>query len=204
MSRTDPAVDAYIEKAPDFARPILEKIRKIFHRADPRIEETVRWSAPHFDHKGMLGGMAAFKKHVSFGFWKAPLMRDPKKLFVGGGAQSSFAIKVEKLSDLPPERVLVAYVKEAVELNEKGVKTPKKKAPPKKAPRVPADLAAALKKNARARAAFEGFSPSHRREYVEWIEEAKRDETRAKRLKTTLEWLAEGKPRNWKYMKKRP
>jgi uncharacterized protein YdeI (YjbR/CyaY-like superfamily) len=64
---------------------------------------------------------------------------------------------------------------------------------------VPQDLKSALARNAKARAAFEGFSPSHRREYVEWIEDAKRDDTRRKRLATAIEWMGEGKPRNWKY-----
>jgi len=144
--------------------------------------------------------MAVFKKHVTFGFWKSRLMDDFDKLFQRGPKSSPMGARVESLADLPAKNVLVAYVREAKRLNDEGVKEPVR-AKPKRSPDVdvPLDLTAALKKNAKAKKAFEAFSPSHKREYVEWITEAKRDETRAKRLATTLEWLVEGKHRNWKY-----
>jgi len=193
-------LDAYVAKSPEYARPILVKIRDAFHAGCPELEEKIKWGHASFEYKGMLGGMAVFKKHVTFGFWKSRLMDDFDKLFQRGPKSSPMGARVESLADLPAKNVLVAYVREAKRLNDEGVKEPVR-AKPKRSPDVdvPPDLTAALKKNAKAKKAFEAFSPSHKREYVEWITEAKRDETRAKRLATTLEWLVEGKHRNWKY-----
>ena len=201
MKNTDARVDAYIGKAPAYARPILTKLRKLAHRAHPAIEENIKWGTPTFEHKGIVMGMAAFRKHVAFGYWKAKAMRDPEKLFQGDAKASPFAIKVATVKDLPADKVLVAYTKEAVALNEAGVKMGKPK--PRAAPTAPADLTAALKKNKKAAASFKAFSLSNKREYVEWITEAKREATREKRLAQAIEWMAEGKPRNWKYVKKR-
>jgi len=200
MGKKTKEVDAFIAKAPEYARPILVKIREAFHEGCPEIEEKIKWGCPSFEYKGMLGGMASFKKHVTLGFWKSRLMDDFDKLFQRGPRSSPMGARVESIKDLPSKKVLIAYVKAAKRLNDEGLKEPKRAAP-KRSPRVdvPVDLKAALAKNAKARTAFEGFSPSHKREYVEWIVEAKREETRAKRLKTTLEWLTEGKRRNWKY-----
>ena len=193
-------LDAYVAKSPEYARPILVKIRDAFHAGCPELEEKIKWGHASFEYKGMLGGMAVFKKHVTFGFWKSRLMDDFDKLFQRGPKSSPMGARVESLADLPAKNVLVAYVREAKRLNDEGVKEPVR-AKPKRSPDVdvPPDLTAALKKNAKAKKAFEAFSPSHKREYVEWITEAKRDETRAKRLATTLEWLVDGKHRNWKY-----
>lgn len=196
-------IDAYIAKSADFAKPILRKIRKLFHQGCPQLEEQIKWGCPHFDYKGMLGGMAAFKNHVSFGFWKSRLMSDPKKLFATGPKASMCVIKAGAPADLPPDRVFIQYVKEAAALNDADVKAPRTPAKTRKQPRTPADLTAALKKNAKARATFAAFSPGHKREYVTWLTEAKRDETRRKRLATAIEWMADGKPRNWKYMPKK-
>ena len=200
MGQRTREVDAFIAKQPEYARPILAKIRDAFYDGCPGIEEKIKWGYPSFEYKGMLGGMASFKKHVTFGFWKSRLMDDFDKLFQRGPRSSPMGARVESLKDLPSKKVLVAYVKEAKRLNDEGLKEPKRAAP-KRSPKVdvPADLKALLAKNAKARATFEGFSPSHKREYVEWIVEAKRDATRSKRLKTTLEWLVEGKHRMWKY-----
>lgn len=200
----NPKVDAYVAKAPGFARPILAKIREAFHAGCPGIEEKIKWGAPSFEWKGMLGGMAAFKQHVSFGFWKSRLMPDFEKAFGRPGRASAMGARVERLADLPPKRILVAFVREARRLNEAGVREPKRAAA-KPRPRlaVPADLAAALARDAKARRFFDGLTPSHRREYLEWILEAKRPETRAKRLATTVEWLAAGRRRNWKYERPR-
>jgi len=193
-------LDAYVAQSPEYARPILVKIRDAFHAGCPELEEKIKWGHASFEYKGMLGGMAVFKKHVTFGFWKSRLMDDFDKLFQRGPKSSPMGARVESLADLPAKNVLVAYVREAKRLNDEGIKEPVR-AKPKRSPDVdvPPDLTAALKKNAKAKKAFEAFSPSHKREYVEWITEAKRDETRAKRLATTLEWLVEGKHRNWKY-----
>lgn len=201
MPKQSPQVDAYIAKAAEFARPILEKIRALFHQACPEIEETMKWSFPHFECQGIVGSMAAFKAHASFGFWKGSLMKDPKKLFQKVGDTSMNAMRVESLADLPPDKVILAYIKEAVALNKEGVKVERPKPTPKKELQVPDDVMAALKKNKKALATFEGFSPSQKREYVEWIAEAKQEATRQKRIATALDWLAEGKSRHWKYQK---
>ncbi|HJU86070.1 MAG TPA: YdeI/OmpD-associated family protein [Gemmatimonadota bacterium] len=190
----DPRVDAYIERSAEFARPILTRLREIVHAACPEAKETIKWGAPYFDHRGPLCGMAAFKRHCAFVFWKDTLVvENPSDEAMGQLG------RIESLSDLPPKKTLMAWLKKAARLNEEGVKAPRSVRPPKPPVKVPADLERALKKNGRARAAFEAFSPSHRREYVEWIEEARREETRGKRLAKAIEWMAEGKPRHWKY-----
>jgi uncharacterized protein YdeI (YjbR/CyaY-like superfamily) len=203
MRRTSPEFDAYIAKSAEFARPILKRIRRLFHRASPRIEETIKWGFPHFEYKGMVGSMAAFKQHVSFGFWKGKLLSDPHKLFAVMGKTTMSMSKITDASQLPADRILLEYIREAVALNEQGVKLPPWKKPARKQElEIPDDLVRALKANKKAGATFEGFSPSHKREYVEWITEAKQEETRTKRLVTAIEWMTQGKPRNWKYMKK--
>ena len=194
MGTRDPRVDAYIEKSADFAKPILERLREIVHSAVPGAEETIKWGAPYFDYKGPICGMVAFKRHCAFVFWKDSLVVDnPSDEAMGQLG------RIESLDDLPPEKTLNAWLRKAVELNEAGVKAPRTARPPKPPVEVPADLKKALAKNPRARAAFEAFSASHRREYVEWIEEARREETRRKRLATAIEWMAGGKSRHWKY-----
>jgi len=178
-------------------------VRKLYHKACPLIEETIRWGWPTFVYKGLVGGMAAFKTHVRLGFWKARLLSDPVGLLSGTGTTMS-AVKVTSLADLPPDRVLVDYIREAVALNEHGVKAPRAKKAPKPPPKAPDDLLKALKKNKKALATFEAFSPSNKREYIDWLTEAKQEATRRQRLAQAIEWMAEGKPRNWKYnMKKR-
>jgi uncharacterized protein YdeI (YjbR/CyaY-like superfamily) len=197
MGKKDPRIDAYIAKSAPFARPILKHLRELVHKGCPGVEETVKWSAPHFDyHGGPLAGMAAFKAHCAFGFWKGSLI-----LPGSSDAMGQFG-RITSLSDLPADRVMIGYVRKAARLNEEGVKVPRPVKQVKKDIPMPPDLTAALKKNARARATFDGFSPSHKRDYLEWITDAKGAETRTKRLKTATEWMAEGKPRNWKYMKR--
>lgn len=204
MSRSlDPRIDAYIAKAADFAQPILRHLRECVHRGCPETTESIKWSVPHFDYAGgILCGMAAFKAHCTFGFWHQG-MNEILGVHAGksGTAMGSFG-RITKLSDLPDDRTLIRFIKAAAKLNESG--TPSRPRPAATGARkelaVPADLAAALKKNRAAAKTFADFSPSHRKEYIEWITEAKREETRAKRLATTLEWLAEGKSRNWQYI----
>jgi len=200
MGQRTREVDAYIAGAPEYARPILTRIRAAFHAGCPALEERLKWGVPSFEYKGLLGGMAAFKKHVTFGFWKSRLMEDYHRVFSGAPRASMMGARVVTLGDLPPRGVLVAYVKEAKRLNDDGVKEPRL-ARPRGTGRVtvPADLEQALAANGKARAVFRGFPPSARREYVEWLTEAKREETRARRLRTAVEWLAKGKRRNWKY-----
>jgi uncharacterized protein YdeI (YjbR/CyaY-like superfamily) len=198
MPTVDPRIDAYIEKSAEFAKPILTHIRKLVHKACPDITETMKWSFPHFDHKGTVCSMASFKQHCAFGFWKQTLL-EQDALPAEKTAMGSFG-RITSVKDLPPDNVMIGLIHQAVELNEKGIKVAKKPVE-KKEVVVPKDLTSALSKNKAAKAAFENFSNSHKREYVAWIEEAKTEETRNKRLATTVEWLAEGKSKNWKYEK---
>jgi uncharacterized protein YdeI (YjbR/CyaY-like superfamily) len=199
MGKKNSVVDAYIANAPEFARPILNHLRAVVHEACPEVEEDMKWSRPCFLYKGMFCGMSAFKEHCAFGFWKGKLIvdKDGKK---AGDAWGMFR-HITKVSDLPPKKQLTEYIKQAKKLNDDGVKAPlrvKKKEHPELV--VPDDLAKALKRNKAAAATFEKFSPSNKREYVAWITEAKAEATRSRRLETAIEWMAEGKPRNWKYM----
>ena len=199
-SKGNPQVDAYISKAPEFAKPILSHLRELVHIASPDVEETMKWSRPHFYHKGMMCGMSAFRQHCSFGFWLyEQIVGDEATSSTEGDGMGQFG-KLTSLADLPSDKKIIAYVKKAAALNEAGVK---RAAPPRpKEPRelvVPDVVTNALKKNKKAQAAFEAFSYSHKKEYVEWITEAKRDETRDKRIETMMQWLVEGKSRHWKY-----
>lgn len=203
-SGMSPEVDAYIDQAAPFAQPILKKIRMLFHKSSPNVQETMKWSFPHFEYKGLLGSMAAFKSYVGFGFWKGGLMQDPAGLFAGVGKTSMSALKVAELSDLPPEKVLMPYFREAVELNENDIKAPRPERTEKKPPlRPPKSFMDALKKNRKALGTFEGLPPSHKREYIEWITEAKLEVTRDRRIVTAIEQLEDGKSRHWKYEKSR-
>ena len=195
---TDKRVDAYIAKSADFAKPILEYIRAVVHEGCPEAEETIKWGFPHFMYKGILCSMAAFKQHCALHFWRGDSVIEAKDN-KSDEAMGQFG-RIASVKDLPPKRVLLTYVKKAAENKDSGVKPAKPRpAPAKKELVIPDFLSAALKKNKKAQAAFEAFSYSHRKEYVEWITEAKTDETRQRRLATALEWLAEGKSRNWKY-----
>jgi uncharacterized protein YdeI (YjbR/CyaY-like superfamily) len=198
MPKKNPKVDAYIADAAGFARPILKHLRKVVHVGCPGVEETIKWGFPHFVYNGNIAGMAAFKAHCSFGFWKGALIFGPEKAEERDG-MGQFG-RITRIADLPDEKTLIGYVRQAAHLNEAGIKAPRAAKPkPRPAPKVPNDLAAALAKNAQARQIFEIFSRSKQREYVEWVTEAKRKETRQQRIATSIEWLAEGKSRNWKY-----
>lgn len=197
MGSRDPRVDAYIAKSREFARPILTHIRDVVHAACPEVEEAMKWSMPHFMYHGMLCGMAAFREHCSLGFWKAALLM--KEDARSRDAMGQFGC-IRSVDDLPSRTTLTRYVKAAMRLNETGETVPRR-AKPARPVRVPTELRAALTRHPEARAAFERFSPSHRREYAEWILEAKRPETRERRVATAIEWIAEGKSRNWKYVR---
>jgi uncharacterized protein YdeI (YjbR/CyaY-like superfamily) len=196
MTTTDPRIDAYIARQADFARPILERLRAVVHEACPGVEETLKWSMPTFLYGGaILASMAAFKQHASFGYWKhADVMGEG----VERDGMGSYG-RMSSVKDLPAKKTLVADLKRAMQLNVDKVKPARKATAPKPPMEAPADLVAALAKNAKARKTFDGFPPSAQRDYIEWIVEAKREETRTKRLAQTVEWLAEGKRRNWKY-----
>lgn len=203
MSRpSDPRIDAYIAQSADFAQPILRRLRAWVREGCPQVTETIKWSAPHFEHAGgILCGMMAFKAHCAFGFWHQGMAKVLGKHGAkGDDAMGSFG-RITSLDDLPDKKTFVRFVREAAKLNESGA--PARPRPvagrAKKELPVPADLAAALKQNKTAAKTFAGFAPSHRKEYIEWVTEAKREETRQKRLAITIAWLTEGKSRNWKY-----
>ena len=200
MGKKDPRVDAYIAKSPDFAKPILTYLREVIHQGCPDVVETMKWSSPNFDYHGIMVGCAAFKQHAVLGFWKAPLLKldgTPVSTEMESGA-GQFG-KLTSIKDLPARSKLVKLVKDAAKLNEAGVTMPRAPRRPQ-AVQVPPELTKALHKNAKARAVFAAFPPSHRREYVQWIVEAKTEETRQRRLSQAIEWIAEGKQRNWKYV----
>lgn len=197
MGTKDPRVDAYIEKSAEFAKPILTRLRAEVHAACPDVTEELKWSHPHFNYKGMFVGMAAFKAHCICNFWKGSLVIGPDSKRADAWGHLG---RITSLDDLPSTNVMAGYVKKAMELNDKGVTVKRKKPKAAAKPvRVPVDLAVALKKNKNVHAVFAGFSPSHRREYIEWITEAKAADTRARRVAQAITWMAEGKSRNWKY-----
>ncbi len=197
----EPRIDDYIEKSADFAKPILTRIRSIVHKHCPEVEEKIKWGMPCFDYRGgPMCQMAAFKKHCAFGFWKAKLISGLQDMDVAQEAMGSMG-KLSSVSDLPDEKVLAGYIHEAMLLNEKGITVKAPKTAEKKELVIPKELEEALKTNMPARETFERFSPSHKREYAEWIAGAKTEATRQRRLETALEWLSEGKIRDWKYKK---
>jgi uncharacterized protein YdhG (YjbR/CyaY superfamily) len=195
VGKKDPRVDAYVASANSFARPILKKLRAWMHKHCPDCVETIKWSAPHFEYKDkMYGGMSAFKEHCAFGFWH-PMMRRNDNSLEGMG---SFG-KIRSLADLPPEGHFATMAQEAMKLTDENVKPPAKPKKKRETLVVPADLKAALAKSKKAAATFDAFSYSHKKEYIQWISEAKREETRAARLKQAVAMMAEGKQRHWKY-----
>lgn len=202
MPTLDPRVDAYIDRSADFARPILLHIRKLVHKACPDVKETMKWSFPHFDYKDqMMCSMASFKAHVAFGFWKQSLMENAA-FPAEKTAMGSFG-RLTSLKDLPDDKTMKKLIGDAMKLNDAGVKVKRAfVSKDRKELIVPDVLLEALAKHERAAETFNNFPYSCRREYVDWITEAKTDATRDKRLVTTIEWLAEGKRRNWKYEKK--
>jgi len=202
----DKRVDAYIAKAAPFAQPVLTHLRMLIHKACPDVVEEIKWGRPFFVYRGtIVGNMSAFKEHCSFGFWGAEIgkvLREDGVVLEGGMGSLG---RITGVKDLPTDKKMLGYLRQAVALIDSGrgetvmavarrvVKAPK---PPVEAP---AEFTAALKKNKAANKAFEAFSPSCKREYVEWIAEAKRPETRERRIAQAMEWIAEGKQRNWKY-----
>ena len=201
MEKYDSRVDAYIEKAAGFAKPILLHIRLLVHGVAPQVIETIKWGAPFFDYKGPVCQMAAFKQHCAFGFWKATSLNDPHGLINAGEAAAGSFGKLTSLSDLPSDEILADFINQAIMLNEAGVKGNMKTAPtwPKTEIAMPDYFAEALANEPQALATFENFSPSNKKDYLVWITEAKTEATREKRMATAIQWLAEGKSRHWKY-----
>jgi uncharacterized protein YdeI (YjbR/CyaY-like superfamily) len=203
----NPRVDAYINKAKPFAQPIMEHLRELVHKACPNVEETIKWSRPFFEYRGaILGNMSAFKEHCSFGFWGeeiGAILREAGVIQDGGMGSLG---RITSVKDLPTDKALLGFIRQATGFIDRGEYTSpiaarknKVVKAPKASVETPAEFTAALKKEKKAAAVFAAFSPSCKREYVEWIADAKRPETRDKRIATAIEWIAEGKQRNWKY-----
>jgi len=205
MIKKDKRIDAYIAKAQPFAQPILKKLRELIHTGNPDVQETIKWGMPSFDYKGPFCSFAAFKQHAVFGFWKYKLIKDPNgylgEIFNKGGTSMGNLGRMTALKDLPPDKFIIDFVKQAKKLNDDGVKLPPRAAQPKKEIIVPSYFTTTLRKNKKALAVFENFSPSSKKDYVEWITGAKTETTRNERLKIAVQWLSEGKRRNWKYEK---
>jgi hypothetical protein len=200
---TDPRIDAYLADQVEWARPILEHLRELIHQADPDVVETIKWGAPSFEHKGILAVMAAMKTHAMFLLWKGELIPEVKNLYGSrfGESMGTFG-RITRLDDLPPDEKLVDWIRQAVALNEQGVKLPQRARESKPEVATPDELIAGLEANEAARITYEGFPLSKKRDYVEWLTEAKTEATRQKRLQQAIEWMAEGKSRMWKYERK--
>ena len=206
MPSYDPRIDAYIAKSAGFTQPVLQHLRELIHEVCPAVEETMKWSMPHFEYYGLMCGFAAFTRHCSFGFWKAALLADPHGVLHAAGETSmgSFG-KITGLRDLPSDIILKALIRDAMRLNEQDIGV----APTERASRVkrpplpePGYFTERLAQHPPAKATWDGFPPSHRREYLEWITGAKTEPTREKRLAQTIQQLAEGKRRDWKYVRR--
>ena len=193
----DPRIDDYIERAQPFARPIIRHLRALVQRTCPEVEETLRWSMPSFSYKGkILCQMAAFKAHASFGFWQreqagAVTLDDQ-------AAMGQFG-RLSSVDDLPDDATLAGMIVKAMAAIDAGVTAPRSIKSAKPPPVPSPDFTVAMAAVPAARATFDGFPPGQQREYVEWIDTAKRAETRASRIEQAVAWLAEGKRRNWKY-----
>ncbi|MCC8424091.1 YdeI family protein [Mucilaginibacter sp. UR6-11] len=202
MEQYDHRIDEYIGKKAAFAQPILKHLRALMHSVSPQITETIKWGHPFFEYKGTLANMAAFKEHCVFGFWNSTAINDPYGVMQRPGEKEAAGNfdRITKLSDLPSDEILKDFILQGIALKDNNYKPSAKKASVPKAPiEMPDYFAAALADNQKALAIFQDFSPSCKREYLEWITEAKTDATRQKRIETALEWIGEGKTRNWKY-----
>lgn len=189
----DKRVDLYIAKAQPFARPILNHFRTLIHKACPEVQETIKWGFTAFDYKGPFCTMAAFKHYVVFGFWKSSLLDNPR---------ARLGRKFSSLNDLPSDKIILSFLKQAKTLNDRGVKVQQRKKlnKPKRLV-VPSYLLKALKTNPKAQKTFQAFSYSNKKEYIEWLTDAKTAETRTRRLDQAIAWIAQGKSRNWKYQR---
>lgn len=204
MGKKDKRIDAIIEKSQPFAKPILQHLRKLIHEGCPEVEETIKWGMPFFDYKGPFINIASFKEHAVFGFWKYSLLKDPKGYLgeiknKGGEAMGNLG-RITSLKDLPPDKIILDFIKQAKKLNDDGIKLPSKEKKPVKTLKVPLEFVAALRSNKKANLHFEKFSQSQKNEYISWITEAKTEATKEKRMEQAVEWISEGKIRNWKYI----
>ncbi|TCD11131.1 hypothetical protein EZ449_06450 [Pedobacter frigidisoli] len=194
-------VDQYIINSAEFFIPILDHLRNLIHKADARIEERMKWSMPFFELKGPICHIAAFKNHCAFGFWKGALMNDAYGIFKDEATMGKLG-KITSFEDLPADEILIAYIQQAIQLNEDGIKLPAKpKTNQKPDIKVPDYFIEALQEDSKAMAVFQNFTPSKKKDYILWLEEAKTEATKQKRLLQSLEWIADGKSRMWKYEK---
>ncbi|WP_345950925.1 DUF1801 domain-containing protein [Mucilaginibacter sp. PAMB04274] len=202
MPSCNPQHDAYIGKAADFAKPILIHLRELVHQSCPEIEETIKWSMPFFECKGAVCNMASFKQHCAFGFWKGSLLTDPHNLLsVKDNNAMGQLGRITAVTDMPSAEILIAYIREAVALNEKGVKVVKGKPAEKAELLIPDYFVDFLKDHPKAETQFNQYAYSHKKEYLEWITGAKTEATRLKRMQSAVALLSEGKSKNWKYQK---
>ncbi len=203
MASHDPRIDAYLERAEEFAQPVLEHLRAIVHATCPNVEETIKWGFPHFMHAGsILCSMAAFKQHVAFGFWKGKLIDGIEPVDPDQSAMGQFG-RLRRIDDLPGKRSLAGFIRQAMKLNEQGTRQPlSKRSTRSRAVSMPPELAAGLARSRRSREHFEKLPPGQQREYLEWIAEGKQVATRKRRSEQAIDWLSDGKPRNWRYMRK--
>ena len=204
MATKDKRIDAYIAKAQPFAQPVMKKLRELVHKACLDVTETIKWGMPSFEYKGPMFGFAGFKQHCAAMFWKSKLLNDPnghlkERANKGGEAMGNMG-RMTSIKDLPPDKSIIDFIKQHMKLNEEGIKI-EKKPKPKKELLIPKELITALNKNKKAKETFENFSASNKREYADWISEAKTEATKSKRLTEAVQWMSEGKPRLWKYMK---
>lgn len=203
--KSDKRIDTYIARSAEFAQPILMYLRKTIHKACPDVTETVKWGFPHFEFHGILCSMAAFKQHCAFTFWKGSLIQDSSGFLEKESRTAMGHLgRITSLKDLPPQAKLVRLIREAMRLNREGVRkeNPARVKPGTRQLRIPAFLSKALRRDAEIWAAWQGFSYSHQKEYIEYISEAKTEETRERRLLKTLEQIREKKSLNWKYTKR--
>ncbi len=203
MEKSDKEVTAYIAKSADFAKPILKHLRQLVNKNCPEVEEAIKWGIPHFDYKGdFMCVMASYKNHCSFSFLKAELMKDPR-LKEGKNLKpiQRFMGKISSVDELPSDKEFIKLLKEAMTLNEKGLKLPVRESTKPTNIEVPDYFAEKLKSNPKTKKVFEGSSPSFRKNYLTWIIDAKTEVTRNKRIEQSLEWIAEGKDRFWQYKK---
>jgi uncharacterized protein YdeI (YjbR/CyaY-like superfamily) len=205
MSAYNKSIDAYIAKSAGFAQPILNHLRELIHTTCPDVEEKMKWSMPFFDYKGeMMCHMASFKQHCAFGFWKGAIMKDPVLRETAAAEEAMGHLgRITSLKDLPSDKKITSWIKEAMALNDNGIKLPPKpKAAATKETATPDYFVKAIAKNKTAKKFWDAFTPGKKKDYVVWITEAKTEDTRNKRMETAVEWIAEGKARHWKYEKK--
>lgn len=204
MAQLNSKVDEYIAKSEGFAKPILEYLRQIIHETCPDAAEDIKWGTPHYSYKGdHLCMIAGFKNHYSFSLYKAEFMKDKEIAeSVKAGKKFGYMDKLKSVSELPSKEVLVSFLKEAMTINENGIKKEKPISDKPKVIETPDYLTEALNANKQAKEVWESKSDSYRKDYLVWIIDAKTDATRQKRIEQSLEWIAEGKGRFWQYAKK--